>query len=156
MWQEILKIISVIGISSVKHTFGGIPLAYVYGYNYLQVALLTATGSTLGVLFYIFLSKYLFQCFRYIIPEPKDKPDRRIFTAKNRWIVKIKRKWGLYGIAFLTPPLLSIPIGTTIAASIYKDKRKVFFFLLASILFWSFLGSFVSIPIKNLFTALWP
>ncbi|MEO1433952.1 MAG: hypothetical protein AAFV80_00330, partial [Bacteroidota bacterium] len=143
-------------LSSLKHTFGGIPLANVYGYNYIQVALLTAAGAVLGVLFYLFLSKYVFRIFQYIKPEKKVKDGKRIFSKKNRMIVKIKRKWGLYGIAFLTPPLLSIPIGTTIAISIYKDKKRVFFFMLFAILFWSFLGAWVGIPIKNLFAALWP
>jgi hypothetical protein len=66
-----------------------------------------------------------------------NKNQKRIFTKRNRRIVSIFRKYGLFGITFLTPVLLSIPLGTIIANSLEKNKRKIFLYMFISILFWS-------------------
>ncbi|MBI2721545.1 MAG: hypothetical protein HYX39_05170 [Bacteroidetes bacterium] len=60
---------------------------------------------------------------------------RIIFTKRNRKIIRIKQKFGLAGIAFLTP-LLSMPIGAFVAEKFYKDKRKVIIYLSISVIFW--------------------
>lgn len=62
---------------------------------------------------------------------------KKIFTKKNRKIVTVWKKYGLIGIAFLTPVILSIPIGTIIANNLVDDKRKIFLYMFVSILFWS-------------------
>ena len=33
------------------------------------------------------------------------------FSWKNRMLVKLRRRWGLWGIALLTPIIIGIPIG---------------------------------------------
>ena len=156
MLEEIAKILSVVGLSAFRHTFGGVPLASGYGFSYFEVALLTAVGGTIGLLLFIYVAKFLSFCFAKLLGLKRSRKPKT-FTFRNRLLVKIKQRWGLYGIAFLTPPLLSIPIGTTIAASMYKDKRKVFVVLFTAVLFWSFAGAFMSyIPFENLFANLRP
>ncbi len=153
MWAEILKILSVISLSTVKHTVGGIPLASAYGFSYIEVALYSAIGGTLGAFIFIWSAKYIKIGFRKLFP--KKAKEKRIFTKKNRMIVRIKRSYGLIGIAFITPPLLSMPIGTIIAATMYKNKTRVFTVLFASVLFWSFLGATMSlIPLPEFFSGI--
>ena len=66
------------------------------------------------------------------------KPDnKKVFTKRNRRIVKIWQKYGLSGIAILTPIILSIPIGTLIANNLVRDKKKIFLYMFISILSWS-------------------
>ena len=158
MIEKLVEIISVIGLSAFRHTFGGVPLASGLGFNYLEVAILTALGGTIGLIFFIHLSHLLKWIFKTLIPvNSRANNQKRIFTKRNRFVVRIKQKWGLLGIAFLTPPLLSIPIGTTIAASLYKDKRQVFVTLLSAVLFWSFVGGFMAfLPLENLLAILHP
>ena len=48
---------------------------------------------------------------------------RKIFTRKNRRFVKVWRKYGVPGIAFFTPILLSPP-GGSILANAFGGKRK--------------------------------
>ena len=43
-----------------------------------------------------------------------------------------------------------IPVGAIIAATIYKNKTRVFLFLAGGVLFWSFLGSSIVGPITKL------
>ncbi|MBK7684343.1 MAG: hypothetical protein IPJ26_18620 [Bacteroidetes bacterium] len=62
---------------------------------------------------------------------------RKVFTKKNRRIVQIWKKYGLMGIAIVTPIFLSIPIGTIIANSLEARKKKILLYMFFSILFWS-------------------
>jgi hypothetical protein len=73
---------------------------------------------------------------KYTYVDSHQQP-KKVFTKRNRRIVTIFRKYGLFGIAFLTPVILSIPIGTIIANSLEPKKRKIFLFMFISILFWS-------------------
>lgn len=73
------------------------------------------------------------------IDETKKK---RLFTAHNRRVVKIWKKYGLVGLAFLTPILISIPIGTVIAAHYVHNKRKLFLYMFVAIVFWSLVMNF--------------
>ena len=53
------------------------------------------------------------------------------------YIGTIWKKYGLFGIALLTPVIISIPIGTIIASRLVPDKKKVFLYMLISISVWS-------------------
>lgn len=64
-------------------------------------------------------------------------PIRKIFSKRNRKFVRIWRRYGLIGVAFLTPVLLSIPIGTIVANSFESNKLKIFIYMFCSIVFWS-------------------
>ena len=72
--------------------------------------------------------------YRYI----SSKKQKKIFTPRNRRIIRIWKKYGLWGVAWLTPILLSIPIGTFIMTRLEKKKKKIVFKLLISIVTWSF------------------
>ena len=63
--------------------------------------------------------------------------ERKLFTPSNRKLVKFWQKYGLIGIAFITPIILSIPIGTVIASSLAQNRKKVLVYMFFSILFWS-------------------
>jgi len=62
----------------------------------------------------------------------------------RRSLVKVRSRYGLIGIAFLTPIILTVPIGTFLANSMTKDKRDVLIYMFISFSFWSviFNGSF--------------
>lgn len=166
--QEIIKIIQVILLSSVKFVTGP-TFAYYnnsYEFTFFEVILYSVTGGMLGVFVFTFFSDKIHQLWMMIklkfkktfitsnnYSEPTadidtplkinyeyingNKNQKRIFTKRNRRIVSIFRKYGLFGITFLTPVLLSIPIGTIIANSLENNKRKIFLYMFISILFWS-------------------
>lgn len=62
---------------------------------------------------------------------------KRIFTKRNRRIIRIWKKYGLAGIAFVTPCIISIPVGTIVANSFVKNKKKIFLYMFISIVCWS-------------------
>lgn len=55
----------------------------------------------------------------------KEKIQRK-FTRTNRWVIRIKRSIGIYGVAWMFPLFLSIPLGTIITAKFYKHQKQTF------------------------------
>ncbi|MEM0996029.1 MAG: hypothetical protein AAGN35_03070 [Bacteroidota bacterium] len=147
--MKIWQIITAIALSSVKHTLGGVPLAAGFGFSYWEIALYTAIGGIIGVATFIFFSQLIQRLLGQYLPVKKRK--KRIFTRKNRFIVQVKRNFGLIGIAFITPCILSVPVGTMISYGIYRDRRRVFAFLAASVVLWSCLGAALVQPLAQLF-----
>ena len=56
---------------------------------------------------------------------------------KKAFAIITARKYGLIGIAFLTPIFLSIPIGTYLALYFFPEKRKTIPILITSVVGWS-------------------
>ena len=54
-----------------------------------------------------------------------------------------RKKYGLWGIAFLTPMILSIPLGTFLAIKYYRNKKSVLLSLAIISSFWSIIMSSV-------------
>lgn len=139
--EEFLKILSTIALSGVKHTFGGVPLAAGYGFSYIEIALYCTIGGIAGSIAFMFFQRGIELVWRKFFPNKRKK---RVFTWKNKLVVRVKKRFGLLGIAFITPPLLSIPVGTIIASSLWKNKTQVLVALVASVIFWSFTGAAVA------------
>lgn len=53
-------------------------------------------------------------------------PYKKRFTKTNKFIVRMKIKLGLFGIAMYAPLFLSVPIGSIIAAKFYGKEKKTF------------------------------
>jgi hypothetical protein len=160
---NIFKLLQVLVLSGIKFIFAP-PLSIGFGFNWIQTILVTTIGGILGVIFFFFLSEMIILFLKKMFPIVKfllkraisiirNKPfeipqikiavpsTKKIFTRKNKLIVKTKNNFGLWGIAALTPVLLSIPIGTFLANKYYKNKRKVIFSLSVSIACWSLIAS---------------
>jgi hypothetical protein len=164
--SEFVKIILIILLSSVKFVLGP-AFAYdtQYDFSFFEMVLYCVIGGMLGVVTFTFFSKHVFRFWHYvkmkfkktfrkkeIFSEPvadidqkldihyeyiSSKPAKKIFTRRNRKVVRIWRKYGLFGIAFLTPVFLSIPIGTILANSLVDNRRKIIIYMFFSLLLWS-------------------
>ena len=164
---EIIKIILVILLSSVKFVAGPPFAYYdkKYDFSFFETVLYCVIGGMLGVVLFTFFSKPLFQFWHYfkhkivkafrkkpVFSEPvadidtpveihyeyiKSGKTRKVFTARNRKIVRLWKKYGLFGIALITPVILSIPIGTLVANSLVSNRKKIIIYMFFSVLFWS-------------------
>ncbi len=136
--NDVLKIFTV--FVSCIFFFGkiGMPSAIIlFKYNFFKVFVVTVTsGCFSNVLFTYFSAAILKWWDRY-----KDKKQlfakKKIFTKTNRRIIKIKKRFGLVGLAFITPIFPGIPVGAFIAERFYKDKFKVIMYLNGAVVFWS-------------------
>ena len=143
--ESVWEIISVFLLSTVKFVFGAVPMALSFGFSFFEAVTVTSLGGFTGVTFFVLMSDKLITYFkkRSALQQHEDKPAKKIFTRRNKTIVKVKHRYGLAGIALLTPLLLSIPIGCFIAVRYFKNKQQILFYMFGAIMFWSvFISSF--------------
>ena len=123
------------------------PLAVMdFGFGFLKTIVLTNIGGIAGILFFTYLSEGIIKIWRRFV-QGNRKPEnhikyiglkkRKIFNHRNRRIVKIKTKYGLAGIAVLTPLLLSIPVGVFLALRYFRSVKMRFAYLALSNFIWS-------------------
>jgi membrane protein YqaA with SNARE-associated domain len=125
MWEEILKAIPIYLASMLKVVFGP-TLSYASGLHYTTSILVTFGGMMTSVLIITF--------FGDVLKKGKLKAwfERREQKAQNsKW-----KKYGLVGLAILTPLLLT-PIGGTIlsVAGGYPRHRIIIYMLVSAMTF---------------------
>ncbi len=90
-------------------------------------------GGIIGIVAFTYLGGFIQEFFIRKFP---NRFGRR-FTSSNRFLVRVKQRFGLGGIAALTPVVLSIPVGVMFALALTHDKKKILFTMLMSLFFWA-------------------
>lgn len=142
MKSLLIKICLVVGLSSVKHASGA-PLAASLGFSYLEAALLMTFGGLLGILIML----YCMQTVKYAATKYLPSKKKKVFNKRNRMIVKVRKKFGMAGLALIGPLVISLPITVIIMTAIFGDKRKVLLYTGLSVVLWSFMLSGILQPI---------
>ncbi|SFQ41869.1 hypothetical protein SAMN04515668_2360 [Hymenobacter arizonensis] len=140
MVHPALKFASVFLLSTVK--FLGGPLAGAsMGLNFWVTLGLTVGGMMTSVIVFSGIGRV------WMRHRQKQRRLRRepIFTKRSRNIIKVFRKFGMGGIAFLTPILLSPIGGTVIATLLGVPRQRILLHMLWSALFWGGALTFASI-----------
>lgn len=137
-WWEILIVFL---LSTVKFVFGAVPTALGMGFSFFEAVTVTSVGGFTGVIIFTFASNKLIEGYKIrkakkLLSNPNHKSEKK-FTRKNRLIVKVKKRFGLLGIALLTPLLFSIPIGCFLAVRYFHNKQRILLYMFGAILFWS-------------------
>lgn len=131
-----LKIISVFITCSFAFKIGFPTATVLFDYNFAETMLVACGGGIFGNVFFTYLSAVLLKALHNFRVKHDLIHRKKIFTSFNRRIVRVKNRFGLAGIAFITPILLSTPIGAFLAERFYKDKKKIIIYLSAATLFW--------------------
>lgn len=135
MLVDLLQFIGVFLIASAKFLYG--PAAgYAAGYSYAETITVTSLGGFFGVFLFFKAGTIILRWWDSRF-HPKKK-DKKKFTKRNRAFINFRAKYGLYGLALLTPCIISIPIGCFLSAKYYESERLVFPLMFASVVFWSF------------------
>ena len=136
MWEEILKGFSVYFSSMIKFIFG--PLGgYAAKFNIITTILLTVAGTMTVVLAFAFFGDFIRQrVLRRFINNKK-------FSERNRKYVTIWRRYGLLGVAALTPILLTPIGGTILAISFGTHRNKLILYMFVSASVWAVIFSIV-------------
>lgn len=120
---------SVFFLSMIKFMFApftGVGLSL----SLFQTAIVCFCGAALSSCFFYFSSKYFMERARLkklnATPAPKNMASALRKRKINKVIVKVKKSLGIYGLCYLAPLLLSIPVGTIICAKFYNHKSKTF------------------------------
>ncbi len=169
--DELLKILTLVLLSSVKFTVG-LPLVYLnetYDFTWFETNVYAIIGGMIGVIVFMHVSEWLIEIWdrirlfffkkkiqsKSLFSKPtvdiegnlevhydyidKNLPTRRLFTKRNRKMVQVWRKYGLIGLATLTPILFSIPLGTFFMTRLAKNKKRILIYMFISVTSWSLL-----------------
>jgi membrane protein DedA with SNARE-associated domain len=136
MWDTILRVFTVYVSSMLKFIFGPVG-GYAAGLNIVVTILITVCSMMTVVLILAFFGDFIRQrLLRRFFNTKK-------FTERNRKYVWIWRRYGLYGIALLTPILLTPIGGTLLAISFGTPKNKLILFMFVSASAWALILSSV-------------
>ena len=141
-----LKYASVFLLSTVK--FLGGPLAGAsMGLHFWTTLALTVGGMMTSVFIFSGVGRVWMQ------HRQKQRRLRRepIFTRRSRNIIKVFRKFGMGGIAFLTPMLLTPIGGTVIATLLGVPRQRILLHMLWSAVLWGGALTFASVYLGHMF-----
>lgn len=144
MINLLLKYLTVYLSSTVK--FVGGPIAgLATGLSWLETSLFTALGMMTTVLLFTLLGKPMRRLLQRTLWRK-----RKRFSRRNRQFVKIWKRWGIPGVSFLTPLLLS-PIGGALLANAFGGAKKdIIVYMFISAVFWGFVISGFFYTVKDL------
>jgi uncharacterized membrane protein YbhN (UPF0104 family) len=170
--QKIIHFIVVVLLSSVKF-IGGPTLVYLNEkyepeFGFLQANIACISGGMLGVVVFMYFSKWILKIYRSARkkmkkifsrnhPQYYDPPvaditsdveirynyvdnnewKKKIFSPRSRRMVRIWQRYGLVGLAALTPILFSIPLGTFVMSRLESNRKKILLYMFISIVSWS-------------------
>lgn len=167
--SEFVKILLIILLSSVKFVAGPPFAYFDerYEFTFFETVLYCVAGGMLGVWVFTFFSleiqltyNWFKRQFLRAVRKPqfyskprstageveikytlvtKEEEKKKIFTPRSRKFVRLWNRYGLIGVSFITPVILSIPVGTILLNAFEDNKKKIFIYMFFSILFWSIL-----------------
>lgn len=131
MNESLITFFSIYFLCLFKFIAGPV-LGSAAGYGFWKIMLVTVSGMMTSVLLFTMVGLRIksFLAFRM-----KRKPT--IFSKRSRSIVTLWKKYGEIGIAFATPVFLTPIGGTLILVSFGTKKRKIFFHMFWSAIFWA-------------------
>lgn len=131
MNEELIKLLGIFLLSMFKFIAGPV-LGSAAGYPFWKILLLTTASMMTSVVLFTLVGTKLKEWTGI-----RFKTKKPIFSRRSRKIVAVWKKYGEAGIAFFTPLLLTPVGGTLILVSFGTKKRRIYFHMLWSALFWS-------------------
>ena len=86
--------------------------------------------------------------FRKIDMLPPAKEKKQFNSKKKRSYVRLK-KYGFYGLAVITPVIISIPIGSFLLMRFYPRRKRKILTLIVSQVSWSFILTTILFLVKH-------
>jgi membrane protein DedA with SNARE-associated domain len=131
MWEEILKALSIYVSSMIKFIFGPIG-GKAAGLHLITTMVVTAAGMMTMVVAFTYFGEFLRAkiLHRFF---PKKELEEKAPKKRSAFFTK----YGLAGIALLTPVILTPIGGTLLAVGVSSNREKIIFYMLISACVWS-------------------
>ena len=137
MLGELLKYLFVYLVSMVKFIIGP-PLGFSSRIEFWATVILTISGMMTSVMIFTYLGEQARKKFIKKFYDLKKGDKKRSFRLIRLW-----KRYGTFGISFLTPILFS-PIGGTLILTTLGSKRKtIIICMLISAIVWAFVFSYI-------------
>jgi hypothetical protein len=123
-WTAISSVLALATVKFLLAPSSGRALSLPFWETYFAALI----GGVLSATFFYFFSGFLMRISekRKAKKLASNQPIKRKSSKSKRLILKIKNKFGMYGICILGPFILSIPIGTIIAAKMYGKSKMTY------------------------------
>ncbi|AKD58799.1 hypothetical protein [Spirosoma radiotolerans] len=129
--MQFAKYLSVTIASTIK--FAGGPLSgAALGLTWIETAICTMLGMMISVV----LVTYAGAAIQALVKRFRSAPPKR-FTRRTRMAIRIWKRFGMNGIAFLTPLILTPIGGTILALSFGVNRGRVLVSMLVSAVLWA-------------------
>jgi len=153
--EYILKLLSVFLVASIKY-FWATPYSFGMKLNEWETIFFIEAGGILGFLFFYYFFGLLFKELKLLWPivyrfTPvlfkvrfemwlKRKRHNRIyakkFTKRNKLIIRMRTRYGMWGLVILSPIILSIPVGALLGNKYFSHNHHFIPYMLLSIAVW--------------------
>jgi hypothetical protein len=147
----VYKAIILFLLSTFKYAMTIPPI--VFYFNYLDSLLISIGGGLFGIVFFRFVWIWILTFWnKYVIKKEWAEPGPVKLNKRKRYIVRMKNKYGYWGIIILTPIFLSIPLGVFLLQRYFRFHKHKFVVLSISLIIWgTIIVSFFSIiPFDNI------
>ncbi len=148
MVDEVLVYITIYLLCMVKIIFGP-AMGFSAGLHPLVSTLLTIAGMMTTISFFGFFGERL-RHTRFI----RFFKFKKVFSKKSRKFVTIWKKYGIIGISFLTPILLSPLGGGILAVAFGGSRKKMMGYMFVFSVMWSFVITYAFYYSGNTFREL--
>jgi len=137
-----LKVLNVALLATIKFFYAPI-YAFILGLGFWESLLGLLSGGIFSLLVFYFAAdifliyiKHLKPVIVFVTPHNtrlryqnwtnrrhEKRKQKKRFTKKNRFFVKIRIQWGMWGIVLATPVALSIPLGAFLLRKYYGHRK---------------------------------
>ena len=131
MFGEILKLAGWLFFVIFKFIWAPVTMATTTNYGWWEILFITISGGWLGIIIFFYFGKLIIAFF-----SKKRKGPPRKFTKLNRFVVRVKSKYGLTGLVAIIG-IISVPLCTLIAAAYYKENKRLVPVLMTSVVIWA-------------------
>jgi len=148
-----LKIINVFFLSTVKYFYTPF-YANMIGLDYWGTMISMILGGVIGFLVYYHFSKIVILSTKHLTPLANvvvpyhmrnhynrfrhkrrlRKKNKKIFTKRNRRLVKLGKNYGMYSIIIFTPILISLILGAFLLRKYYSNRSEAVPLMIVSII----------------------
>ncbi len=130
-----IKYLSVFLTAMVKFALAP-PLAYGFQVGFLTAFLLTLSGFMTTIFIMSFFGEKIRLWYQNRQKTKYPNKVKKIFSKQKRFLVRVWKRTGIWGVAFLTPILLSPLGGSGLAVALGVPKERIIFAMLISGIFW--------------------
>lgn len=155
--------LSVFAMSALKF-IPGVAMSLAFKFSFWEHFITTAGGGITGVVAFTYFGDAIRRWWRRRTgpkrPKFEDWGDEPLLEAaaplqpepdRTSFAYRVWDRYGLFGAALLTPPVLSPPIGSMLAVGFGTPKPKIILYMTISFILW---GVFTGLAGRALFEAL--
>jgi membrane protein DedA with SNARE-associated domain len=143
--MELGTVIVSLLLSTIKLTFTPVGLVLLNKYELWEIATVCTAGGMIGSTVFFLLGKWIFQQIA-----KKSKDSTKVNFKKNRKLVNIKYRFGLFGVA-MSIGLVSVPIGSLLVSKYYSKNKLALPTLLLCSLIWGLGTTYLTLSVRDVF-----